>query len=172
MDKYLDFVKTYPLISSFIHFAILGFLGEVVSYSLRKKLKNIGNTFQIILKILAWGVLGIIIKMGFTGCKGSLKALIESGLFFDLKEGTFLYAFFLSSLTNIFFGPQMMLFHRLEENLIMGKKDFRGIEFSLLSLLWFWIPAHTFTFLLPKDFQIGIAALWSIVLGIILSFRK
>lgn len=172
MNKYLDFVKTYPLISSFIQFAILGFLGEVISYSLRKKLKNIGNIFKVILKIVAWGILGIIIKMGFTGTKGSLKALIDSNMFFKINEGTFLYAFSLSVITNIFFGPQMMLFHRLEENLIMGKKDFKGIEFSLISLIWFWIPAHTFTFLLPKDYQIGIAALWSIVLGIILSFRK
>ncbi|MEO0289160.1 MAG: hypothetical protein ABIN00_05945 [candidate division WOR-3 bacterium] len=172
MDKYLHFVKTYPLISSFIQFAVLGFLGEVISYSIRKRLKDIGNLFQIILKILGWGILGIMIKMGFTGSKGSLKALIENNMFFHIKEGTLLYAFSLSSLTNLFFGPQMMLFHRLEENLIMGKKDFKGIEFSLISLIWFWIPAHTFTFLLPKDYQIGIAALWSIVLGIILSFRK
>ena len=66
----------------------------------------------------------------------------------------------------------MMFFHRLEENIIMGKRDFKVMEFPLLSLLWFWIPAHTFTFLLPKDYQIGIAAIWSIVLGIILSIKK
>ncbi|MEJ5306993.1 MAG: hypothetical protein WHT27_01670 [candidate division WOR-3 bacterium] len=172
MDKYQHFVKTYPLISAFLQFAILGFLGEVISYSLRKRLKNIGNFFQIILKILGWGILGIIIKMGFTGSKGSLKALIANNMLPNIIEGTFLYAFSLSVLTNLFFGPQMMLFHRLEENLIMGKKDFKGIEFSLFSLIWFWIPAHTLTFLLPKDYQIGIAALWSIVLGIILSFKK
>jgi len=41
------------------------------------------------LKILAWGILGIIIKMGFIGSKGSLKALIENNLFFKIKEGSF-----------------------------------------------------------------------------------
>jgi len=47
MELYLNFVKNYPLISSFIQFAILGFLGEVISHSLRRRLKSIGNPFQI-----------------------------------------------------------------------------------------------------------------------------
>lgn len=172
MEFYINFVKMYPLQSSFVQFAILGFFGEFISFFFKRKLKNIGNIPQIILKIVAWGVLGIIIKMGFTGCRGALDSLIEHGIFFNLKDGTFFYSFSLSTLTNIFFGPQMMLFHRFEENIIMGKKDFKGIEFSILSLLWFWIPAHTITFLLPKDFQIGVAALWSVVLGIILSVKR
>jgi hypothetical protein len=37
-------------------------------------------------------------------------------------------------------------------------------------MIWFWIPAHTITFSLPTDFQIGLAALWSVVLGVILGF--
>ncbi len=115
MENYINFVKMYPLQSSFIQFAILGFFGEFIS---------------------------------------------------------FLYSFSLSTLTNIFFGPQMMLFHRFEENIIMAKKDFKGIEFSILSLLWFWISAHTITFLLPKDFQMGMSVLWSVVFGIILSVKR
>lgn len=39
---------------------------------------------------------------------------------------------------------------------------------ALYSLLWFWIPAHTLTFMLAETFRIGLAALWSVVLGIIL----
>jgi hypothetical protein len=35
--------------------------------------------------------------------------------------------------------------------------------------VWFWIPAHTLTFALPKDFQVGLAALWSFMLGLLLS---
>jgi hypothetical protein len=39
-----------------------------------------------------------------------------------------------------------------------------------MSLLWFWIPAHSVTFALPKPYQIGLAAIWSVALGIILGF--
>ena len=35
---------------------------------------------------------------------------------------------------------------------------------------FFWIPAHTITFLLPEDYQVAFAALLGIALGVILSF--
>jgi hypothetical protein len=38
----------------------------------------------------------------------------------------------------------------------------------LWSLAWFWVPAHAVTFALPPDWRIGLAALWSVVLGLIL----
>ncbi|WP_321415721.1 Mpv17/PMP22 family protein [uncultured Desulfobacter sp.] len=37
------------------------------------------------------------------------------------------------------------------------------------TLPFFWIPAHTITFLLPPDFQVLFAAILGIVLGIILA---
>jgi hypothetical protein len=61
--------------------------------------------------------------------------------------------------------------HRILDNLAAGiKKNWNNIDKSILSLIWFWIPAHTVTFILPRDFQIGLAALWSLALGIILGF--
>jgi hypothetical protein len=61
-----------------------------------------------------------------------------------------------------------MLFHRLEDNLILGRQGFDGMAPALRTLVWFWIPAHTITFSLPADYQVGLAALWSLVLGLIL----
>jgi len=71
---------------------------------------------------------------------------------------------------NLQFGPFLVIMHRLLDNVITRKKNWDNINKSLLSLLWFWVPAHTITFILPKPFQIGLAALWSVVLGIILGF--
>ncbi|MDD3803014.1 MAG: hypothetical protein PHW02_01335 [bacterium] len=173
MTFYLEFVKSNPLLAAFIQFALLGFLGEIVSYFITKKpLREVGNWLQIILKMVAWGILGIIIKYGFTGMRGFLNNLIEHNMFMYVKSGTVMYAFFLSVFTNILFGPQMMAFHRVEENIIMRRKGFEGIENSFKTLIWFWIPAHTVTFSLPADYQIGLAALWSVVLGIILGSSK
>ncbi len=67
-----------------------------------------------------------------------------------------------------FFGPQMMFFHRLEENLIFWEWNMEGLIAAFKTSIWFWIPAHTITFILPTKYQIGLAVLWSIVLGIIL----
>ena len=66
----------------------------------------------------------------------------------------------------------MMAFHRLEDNLILRRKGFAGITTAWKTLLWFWIPAHTVTFSLPADYQIGLAALWSLALGVIMGLTK
>ncbi|MBD3831677.1 MAG: hypothetical protein IE890_14490, partial [Arcobacter sp.] len=46
----------------------------------------------------------------------------------------------------------------------------KGLKGALLTLLWFWLPAHTVTFLLPEHWQVTLAAVWSFVLGIILGY--
>ena len=82
------------------------------------------------------------------------------------------WALAVSVLTNLFFGPQMMFFHRLEDNLILWKWDMASLTTAWWTLLWFWIPAHTVTFSLPVEYQIGLAALWSVVLGLILGLVR
>jgi len=76
----------------------------------------------------------------------------------------------MSVLTNVFFGPQMMAFHRWEDNLILGRRGWAGLGRAVRTLVWFWIPAHTVTFSLPRDYQIGLAAVWGLVLGVILGW--
>ncbi|GAB1456387.1 hypothetical protein MASR2M48_16950 [Spirochaetota bacterium] len=47
------------------------------------------------------------------------------------------------------FGPLLMTLHRTTDNIISGTKGYKGIEKSLATLAWFWVPAHTVTFALP-----------------------
>lgn len=108
------------------------------------------------------------IKYAFTGFQGFTDILIENNLLPDL---TGIYrAFTVSILMNLQFGPFLVLMHRLMDNLIAGKMNWKNLDKGFYSLLWFWIPAHTVTFILPKEFQIGLAALWSLMLGLILGF--
>jgi len=173
MQAYAEWVSRNLLLSAAIQFGILGTLGEIISiYIKRSKISTMGNPIQFILKILAWAVMGIVIKYGFTGMKGFTDTLISKGLLFNMKHGTLAWAFFMSLFTNLFFGPQMMLFHRLEENFIMWKWSFSGIKNAWFTLIWFWIPAHTLTFMLPAEYQIGLAALWSVALGIIMGISS
>jgi hypothetical protein len=65
-----------------------------------------------------------------------------------------------------------MFLHRSSGNLVAGTRGYAGIEASLLTLAWFWVPAHTLTFILPYDLQVGLAALWSVALGLIMGFTK
>jgi hypothetical protein len=169
MNPYVDGVTSHPLGSAAIQFAVLGTIGETISFSLRKKKFALpGNLIQMSGKLLAWALLGVIIKYGFAGMKGFTRELLGHNLLPDFMASGIGWALAVSVFTNLLFGPQMMFFHRLEDNLIMREWNMKGLTTAWWTLLWFWIPAHTITFSLPTPYQIGLAAVWSVVLGLIL----
>ncbi len=173
MNFYFTWVTQNPLLSAAIQFAILGTLGEIVSFSIQQKKPSLPcSLLQLTGKVFAWAVLGIVIKYGFAGMKGFTQALLDHHMLPGFLSSGFGWALTVSVFTNVFFGPQMMVFHRFEDNLILGQKGFQGIQKAWWSLIWFWIPAHTITFLLPGEIQIGLAAVWSFALGLILMFSK
>lgn len=173
MNAYIAWVTGHPLWSAAAQFAVLGTLGEALSLLVRRKpLAALGAWWRVILKVAAWGLLGVVIKYGFTGMKGFVDALISKSLLPHASHGSVLWAFMVSVFTNVFFGPQMMFFHRLEDCLIAWKWDLAGLRKAWGTLLWFWIPAHTVTFSLPAEYQIGLAALWSVALGLILGLTS
>ena len=173
METYINWVINNPLVSAAVQFAFLGTLGEILSSCIQKKKLALSCTIlQLLGKVLAWALLGIIIKYGFTGMKGFTRALLDHNLLPSIMASGLGWAFAVSVLTNIFFGPQMMFFHRLEDNLILRQWNFDGITVAWKTLIWFWIPAHTLTFSLPKAYQIGLAAVWSVGLGLIMGLTK
>lgn len=172
-QAYAGWVTAHPFQSAALQFAILGTLGEVIAASLRNRRFTLPCTpLQLLLKAVAWALLGLVIKYGFIGMKGFTQALLDKSLLPGFLGTGLGKAFAISVLTNAFFGPQMMAFHRIEDNLILGERGFAGIERAWWTLVWFWIPAHTVTFALPPEFQIGLAAVWGLVLGIILGLAK
>jgi hypothetical protein len=173
LELYVGWVKGNPLQSAAIQFALLGTLGEVISNVVRtRRLEWPFGVVTTLLKMVAWAVLGVMIKYGFAGCKGACSALLEHGLLPSQLGSGIGWAASVSVTANLFFGPQMMAFHRLEDNLIDRKWDFTGIQKAWATLIWFWIPAHTVTFMMPPDYQIGLAAAWSLVLGLIMGLTN
>jgi len=169
MNSYRLWVVAHPFLSAAIQFGLLGTLGELVAASLKARRPTLPCTpLQLSFKVLAWALLGLIIKAGFVGMKGFTRALLDHHILPACLASGLGWAFSLSTLTNLFFGPQMMLFHRLEDNLILRRRGFDGMMPAIWTLVWFWIPAHTLTFSLPPEFQVGLAALWSLALGVIL----
>ena len=171
MDAYTTWAAAHPLLAAAIQFALLGTLGEIISHLIVSRRPGLPcSALQLLAKMLGWALLGIIIKYGFAGMKGFTAALVEHKLLPAICAVGLGRAFAVSVLTNVFFGPQMMAFHRLTDNLILRRRGFAGIQRAWWTLLWFWIPAHTLTFSLPRDYQVGLAAVWSVVLGIIMGF--
>ncbi len=169
MDWYIEFVKANPILSAIIQFAVLGTFGEVVAkWIINKKISSPFTLPVILWKMTEWAILAVCIKYAFVGFKGFVTSLVEHSLLPELN--LFSNAFAISVFMNLQFGLFLVIAHRWLDNLILKEKNWKNLEKSLLSLIWFWIPAHTITFMLPREFQIGLAALWSVVLGVILGF--
>jgi hypothetical protein len=155
-----------------IQFAILGPIGEWIASLVRGK-KWQYSIIQTILKGIGWAILAFFIKYAFVGFDGFVNELVNHrpNAMLPVAFGSgFLFAFMKSFCTNLMFGPVLFFVHRVFDNIIEQKKDYSGLDKALVTLAWFWIPAHTITFILPKHFQMGLAAVWSIVLGVILGF--
>ncbi|MDP2302799.1 MAG: hypothetical protein Q8N03_10305 [Ignavibacteria bacterium] len=169
MNWYVETVKAYPIITAMIQFAILSTLGDMISKWVIQKRIFLPFTYKtVILKMLEWAFLAVCIKYAFVGFNYFVQGLVEKSLLPGLNY--FWEAFAISATMNLQFGPFLVIMHRLLDNLIAKENNWANIDKGMYSLLWFWLPAHTITFMLPKPFQIGLAALWSVVLGLILGY--
>jgi hypothetical protein len=169
MDWYISLVKAHPILTAMAQFAVLGTLGEVLSrwVAERRFFCPFGARGNL-LRMAGWALLAVFIKYAFTGFVAFVDGLCAHGLLPEL--GAFGRAFAVSLAMNLQFGPFLVIVHRLIDNAIAGRANWANLDKGFLSLLWFWVPAHTVTFLLPPDFRIGLAAVWSLALGVILGF--
>lgn len=196
-DFYNNFNKSYGLIASFIKFAILATLGELIALRIREGIYY-RKGFGVIPRAIVWGFIGITIKIAFiifsTGTPAVLAYLgLEEAT--NALEGSFsglklLTAFCTSVAMNLIFAPVFMTFHKITDTHIISnggtiKGFFTPINFNkiFVNLDWgvqwdfvfkrtipfFWIPAHTITFMLPPDVRVLFAAILGIVLGVLLA---
>lgn len=196
-DFYIQFNKEHELVTAFIKFALLATLGEVIGLRIKTG-SYYKKGFGVIPRMIVWGFLGITIKIAFVIFASGTPAFLESlGLTNAqlVMKGTFspeklLVAFSISLAMNVVYAPVMMTLHKITDMHILNnggtlKGFFRPIKFRKLfvdldwnvqwnfvfkkTIPFFWIPAHTITFMLPPDFRVLFAALLGIALGIILA---
>lgn len=169
MNTYINFVTSYPIFSAIVQFAFLGTFGDILSKWMQKGKVFSPYSFSVVLlKMIEWAILAVCIKYAFVGFKGFVSNLVEYNLLPELN--LFTRAFAISTSMNLMFGLFLVIFHRFLDNLIARENNWNNINKGMWSLIWFWIPAHTVTFMLDKPFQIGLAAVWSVVLGILLGY--
>lgn len=171
LDLYLQAVRQWPLPSAMLQFALLGTLGDVLAAWVVERRWHRPFGWRVgLLKMAKWAMLAVPIKLAFVGFAGFVAALVEAGY---LPDGRPLLAAFAMSLAiNLQFGPLLVIGHRWLNNRISAQVGWTGLDRGLWSLFWFWLPAHTLTFALPADYRIGLAALWSLVLGLILGLSS
>lgn len=187
----------YVYLMSFLKFAILATSGECLALRIRTGCYNSAD-FGILPKMIVWGGLGIFIKLAFViFATGVPSVLATLGLGMDsntLQSGNLglrvVTAFAISICMNLIFAPIMMTIHKITDLHIQDYKgklvallnpiDVAGILNKIdwqvmfhivfkLTIPFFWIPAHTITFLLPSEYQVLFAAVLGIALGLILA---
>ncbi len=173
MNWYIQLVTTYPIGSAMLQFAVLGTFGEIIArWVAKKKIYYPFSSNATIWKMISWSILAVCIKYAFVGTEGFVDALVyhqpNSLLPLAFKESIFLNAFAKSVCMNLQFGLFLVILHRILDNMFLFNKNWSNLDSAMLTLIWFWIPAHTITFILPQIYQIGLAALWSLVMGVIL----
>lgn len=152
---------------------VWGFLGVWIAIAMK--------TFSMGAPVMA-DTLGL---NSFFGGNGIASAMIGP---FTLEK--LVGAITISVMMNVCFAPIFMIFHKITDTHILDNGGalstlIKPIPMAsiLANLNWnvqwnfvfkktipfFWIPAHTITFMLPSQFQVLFAAFLSIVLGVILS---
>lgn len=173
MEWYVNTVTSYPIAAAVVQFAILGTFGEIISkWMIKKRVHMPFGAGVTLWKMVVWSILAVCIKYAFVGIDGFVTALVDHHYLPQAcaEPGSVARAFAKSTLINLQFGLFLVIFHRVLDNIIEKVKNWGGLDKGMLTLLWFWIPAHTVTFSLPREYQIGLAAVWSVALGIILGF--
>lgn len=124
--------ENYWLYTSFLKFAFLATLGEVIGLRIRT-----GNYtekgFGLIPRMIVWGFLGITIKIAFVVYAAGIPTLVEkyfcvagakdSMAFKDIFEASnnglggvrLLSAFLISTFMNLTYAPVMMTFHKITD---------------------------------------------------------
>lgn len=184
---FVSFTSSHPYIGGFIKFFILATMGELLAIRISQGSwkKPIGLLYRAII----WGLLGILITLIFQLFANGVKACLANGY---LPGGTskIAFAFFTSALMNLFFAPVFMAIHKCTDTYIdlkygniiekptlsdiLENADWKSfVSFVLVKTIpFFWIPAHTITFLMPGEYRIIIAAFLSIALGALLAAKK
>jgi len=196
---YNDVNKQLPLVMAFFKFAILATFGEVLGLRIRTgkySASNFGILPRAV--IWGFLGVWIAIAMGVfrNGVPAYLAHFnffsgISEAMTGDFSTLKLLGAFCISVMMNTTFAPVFMTLHKITDthitqtggslwSFITKRLHFTQIISSLnwkvqwnfvfkKTIPFFWVPAHTLTFILPPNFQVLFAAFLGVCLGVFLS---
>jgi hypothetical protein len=185
-EFYLSANGQLPVLLSFIKFALLATGGEILASRLKNKEYSF-KKFGLLPKMLIWGIFGVIIYWAFIIFANGTPRVFPILATLNEPFKTILTAFTISVFMNLIFSPVFMLCHHITDTFITDNHGTFPIKkFKMLAALkridwdrmwgfvykktipFFWIPAHTITFMLPAQYRVLFAAFLSIILGILL----
>ena len=199
-EAYKAFNADHGMIMSFIKFAILSTMGEMIGLRISSGV-YMHNTFGLIPRMVVWGCLGMGINMSMIIFSRGVPLFLDYMGMTDATAalaGPFcmdkvLVALAISVAMNTIFAPVFMTFHKISDihiahhggsiaalftpipmGKIMSELNWQaqwGFVFKKTIPL-FWYPAHTITFLLPPESRVLFAALLGVALGVLLALAS
>ena len=195
LRAYVALTDAHPFAAGFCKFALLATFGESLAQRMLVG-RYLPPRFGLVPRALAWGALGICITLAFMIFSAGVPlAMSRIGMDWAARAlaGPFgteklLTAFAISLCLNTLFAPVLMVAHKVSDlhiaryegtlRCLWHLPDVGGLLKSVnwdvmwrlglfRTVLFFWIPVHTITFLLPEAFRVLFAALLGAVLGLI-----
>ena len=174
LDQFGNVTKAAPYLMGFLKFALLAMFGEMVKNRIKT---GFWHTDLFFIRVITWGVFGMIMTIAFALFAGGVASVMGTPLWFGGKDmGEFG--------NKLIFAYPMMLGHEWF-NVVFAKRRFvGGTEFLGLidkhawgsfipkAIVYFWLPAHTVTFLLPAEYRVLMGAFLSMALGFFLTIRS
>ena len=194
---YKTFNAEHGMVMSFLKFAILSTAGELLGLRLSAGV-YLKRGFGVWPRAVVWGILGMGINLAmiifsngvpvaleYCGLQGATAAM--AGPVTLMKVLT---ALCISIGMNGIFAPVFMTFHKITDTHILAcggslralatpipmARIMTGLNWDAQwnfvfkkTIPFFWVPAHTITFLLPGEARVLFAALLGVVLGILLA---
>jgi len=185
-EFYSSFGLDHPFIMGFIKFFVLGTMGEVLAPRLITKQWNLPK--GLLYRASIWGLIGVSLVIIMPLFNIGVHSLQDMRLL-PFAGNKFAIAFFTSLIMNLVFAPTMMMSHKYTDAMIdlyyencklpsvkevVNKIDWQGfIGFVCFKTIpFFWIPAHTITFILPSEYRVLAAAFLGIALGLLVAIPK
>lgn len=194
---YKSFNAGHGMVMSFLKFAILSTAGELLGLRLSAGI-YLKRGFGVWPRAVVWGILGMGINLAmiifsngvpvaleYCGLQGATAAM--AGPITLMKVLT---ALCISIGMNGIFAPVFMTFHKITDTHILAcggslralatpipmARIMTGLNWDAQwnfvfkkTIPFFWVPAHTVTFLLPGEARVLFAALLGVVLGVLLA---
>lgn len=194
---YKTFNAGHGMVMSFLKFAILSTAGELLGLRLSAGV-YLKRGFGVWPRAVVWGILGMGINLAmiifsngvpvaleYCGLQGATAAM--AGPVTLMKVLT---ALCISIGMNGIFAPVFMTFHKITDTHILAcggslralatpipmARIMTGLNWDAQwnfvfkkTIPFFWVPAHTVTFLLPGEARVLFAALLGVVLGVLLA---
>lgn len=200
-EWYKEFNAAHGMIMSFIKFAVLSTMGEMLGSRISMG-KYIPTNFGVLPRMVVWGVLGMGINMAmiifskgtpmfmeYMGMENAVECFVAEGFTMDKLW----VALAVSVSMNTIFAPVFMTLHKITDAHIAANggslkalvtpipmaERFAAINWQAQwgfvfkkTIPLFWYPAHTITFLLPAEQRVLFAALLGIALGVLLALSS